>query len=71
MIGQNTDAWIKAVARQMAQRIMEQEAQRPKTVYEMYQEFLAVPSYVERFVKLVHTDEHPQCDDDTCPCHAA
>ncbi len=42
------------------------------------EELAAVPSYCERFVKplvimldpVIHTDEHPFCGDETCPCMA-
>ena len=43
--------------------------QKTQTVFDLYQELLAVPSYAERFVKIEHTIDAPFCDKEHCICH--
>ena len=54
----DTDAWLVAVSRTFARRLV-QEA-------EMDVRYIPI---IQHRDDPVHTDEHPFCSDDSCPCH--
>ncbi len=58
MISSDTNAWIRAISRTFARRLAKEAAMDVRYVP-------IIPCEDEP----MHTNEHPFCSDDRCPCH--
>ena len=59
MLSSDTDAWIRAISRTFARRVVQEAAMDVRYIPVVLMED-----------EPVHTDERPWCRDVTCPCHS-